>query len=177
MCSIEPELLSVRNWSKSFVKRLNRRGLRMQLCRIPILHANDFDSSWFTHILDDACPYMLCRMASILVFKPTVANFSHSRPWCTLSKALEKSMKHVQRGFLFFLNICVMVFRMKIASVVLLFPLNPNCDSFSMPLASAQPFHLVNPRKNHAGKDGTLPTYVCLDHTLSGLLIKATCLQ
>ena len=32
----------------------------------------------------------------------------------------------------------MMAFRMKIASVVLLFSLNPNCDSFSMPLASAQ---------------------------------------
>ena len=77
------------------MKRLNRRGLRLQPCQIPILHANDFDSSWFTHILDDACPYMLCRMASALVLKPTVANFSHSRSCCTLLKALEKSMKHV----------------------------------------------------------------------------------
>ena len=53
--SIEPELLSVRNWSKSFMKRLNRRGLRLQPYRIPLLHANDFDSSWFTHILGISC--------------------------------------------------------------------------------------------------------------------------
>ena len=64
--SIEPELLSVKNWSKSFMKRLNRRGLRLQPCRIPLLHAKVFDSSWFTHILDNACAYILCRMASIL---------------------------------------------------------------------------------------------------------------
>ena len=43
--SIEPELLSVRYWSKSFMKRLNRRGLKLQPCRIPLLHANVSDSS------------------------------------------------------------------------------------------------------------------------------------
>ena len=87
---IEPELLSVRNWSKSFMKRLNRRGLRLQPCRIPLLNANDFDSSWFTHILEDACAYMLCRMVSILELKPAVANLSHSRPWVYFVKSFRK---------------------------------------------------------------------------------------
>ena len=58
---------------------------------------------------------------------------------CTLSKALEKSINHIIiKGFSLFLKIfCVMVFRIKIASVVL-FSLIPNWDTFSMPLASTQ---------------------------------------
>ena len=91
---IEPELLSVRNWSKVFMKRLNRGALKLHPCRIPLLHANVSDSSWFTHILEGACAYRFCSMASILELRPTEANFSKSRSWCTLSKALEKSMKH-----------------------------------------------------------------------------------
>jgi len=81
MSSIEPELLSVRNWSKSFMKRLNRRGLKLQPCRIPLLHANVSDSHGLhSHILEDACAYMFCRMTSILELRPTEANFSQSRP-------------------------------------------------------------------------------------------------
>ena len=70
LSSFEPELLSVRYWSKSFMKRLNRRGLKLHPCRIPLLHMTVFDSR----------AYMFCRMASILELRPTEANFSQSRP-------------------------------------------------------------------------------------------------
>jgi len=53
--SIEPELLSVRYWSKSFMNRLNRRRLKLHPCRIPLLHANVSNSSWFTQSYSGRC--------------------------------------------------------------------------------------------------------------------------
>ena len=63
-----------------------------------------------------ALEYMLCN---IFLLKPREDIF-HRREWDTESKALVKSMKQAYNNFFFLLSDWINVYKMKIASVVLL---------------------------------------------------------